>query len=143
MTSLAIQMLQGDALRRSIFQTRQLPSDDKIWRLKPCQCGCNGRDKNCHDKICPWILPRTIAILPASADRPKFSGHDRHIIELFSVSRETMIVQAGTCAWRTCRKVYSIAFTRNEYIDLPNCTPSKHNHDSEIIDKIFLKPSKE
>ena len=69
MASLAIHMLQGGALRRTIFQTRQLPSDDTIWR--PCQCGCNRRNKNCHVKICPWILPRTIAILSASADRPK------------------------------------------------------------------------
>ena len=28
------------------------------------------RDKNCHDKICPWILPRTIAILSAGVDQP-------------------------------------------------------------------------
>ena len=52
MTSLAIHMLQGDALRKTIFQTCQLPSDDTIWRLWPCQCGCNRHDKNCHDKIC-------------------------------------------------------------------------------------------
>ena len=32
MTSLAIHMLQGDALRRAIFQTRQLPSDDTILK---------------------------------------------------------------------------------------------------------------
>ena len=39
-----------------------------------CQCGCNRRDQNCHDKICPWILSRTIAILSASADRPIYFG---------------------------------------------------------------------
>ena len=42
-----------------------------VWRLKPCQCGCNRRDKNCHDKICPWILPGTTEILSASANLSK------------------------------------------------------------------------
>ena len=26
--------------------------------------------KTCHDKICPWILSRTIVILSASTNRP-------------------------------------------------------------------------
>ena len=42
-----------------------------VWRLKPCQCGCSRRDKNCHDKICPWILPGTTEILSASANLSK------------------------------------------------------------------------
>ena len=54
----------------AICQTRQLPSEDTIWGLLPCQCGYIRQDKNRHDKICPWILPRTIAILSASVDRP-------------------------------------------------------------------------
>ena len=71
---------------RAIFQTRQLPSDDTIWRLKPCQCGCNRRNKNCRDKICPWIFPRTIAILSASADRPQ-SNNSRCIMPSFPASK--------------------------------------------------------
>ena len=74
-TSLAIYMLQGDALRMEQFfkhischRTTVLTQFEDFNHINAA-----ATDKNRHDKICPWILPRTIAILAASAHTSKMS----------------------------------------------------------------------
>ena len=72
MTSLAIHMLQGDALRmEQFFKHASCHPTTQFEDFNHVNADATDETKIVTTtEICPWILPRTIAILPASADRP-------------------------------------------------------------------------
>ena len=75
MTSLAFHILQGDALRIEQFRFKHA----SCHPTTQFEDSVRMQDKNCDDKICPWILPWTIAILSASADQPRGSTIDYEV----------------------------------------------------------------